>query len=80
MKTLTSDQFIPYELLKEYLSRRIKSKLMSETLTSISLDYIEQYFVQDGRVNRYEISTAIILYSCKVPLEEDIEDYKHKLL
>lgn len=72
LKTLSNDQFISYELLREYLVRRINSKLLSPVLSSLNFDYVQQYFQQDSRVNRYEISTALVLYRCKVPMEDDI--------
>lgn len=72
LKTLSNDQFISYELLREYLVRRINSKLLSPVLSSLNFDYVQQYFQQDSRVNRYEISTAFVLYRCKVPMEDDI--------
>lgn len=79
LKTLSNDQYISYELLKEYFLRRIRSKLLPEVLESLNFDYLEQYFLQDSRVNRYELSTAIVLYRCKVPLEDDIDSYKQRL-
>ena len=64
---------VDFELLREYITRRLKSGLLPEALRKISMDSIQQYLVQENVIALQEIAIAVVLLGYPIPSEEQID-------
>lgn len=62
------------------MDKRKKSQLLHANILKIDYDTVEQYLVKDGNLYLRELAIAVVLWDVKVFDDDQLAQYKEKLL
>lgn len=62
------------------MDKRKKSQLLHPNILKIDYDTVQQYLVKDGSLYLREVAIAVLLWDVKVFDDDQLAQYKSKLL